>query len=109
MVLYVHTVDLHLSVLLRVTTVRTHNRGKVITRAGFVFVLALLAGCATDIKTAARSDNPQTCEDYCMTTYRTCIGNCPNPDENLRCTASCQKGYGGCTSRCPDSTNRPCC
>ncbi len=90
---------------------KTRSVGKGVTQAGFVLALALfVGGCASDTKTAARSDDPQTCEDYCMTTYRTCIGNCPNPDENLRCTGSCQKGYGGCTSRCPKPPpTRPCC
>jgi len=89
---------------------KTRTTAKAVAQAGFMLTLALfISGCASDVKTAARSDNPQTCEDYCMATYRTCIGNCPNPDEGLRCTGSCQRGYSGCTSRCNRDSNFPCC
>jgi hypothetical protein len=84
------------------------NVAKVVAQAGFALALALLgSGCAGEGKLAARSDNPQTCGDVCMAHYRRCIQNCPDPDENLRCTGSCQKGYDGCSSRCLE--NRPCC
>jgi len=64
-----------------------------------------------------RSDNPQTCEDYCMRGYRTCVGGCNNPDWSdkkiLQCNEGCMNGYDGCVSSCAlpheDDPDFPCC
>jgi len=41
---------------------------------------------------AARSDNPTTCEDFCMANYRTCVGGCNNPEWSNNQIQRCNEG-----------------